>query len=581
MIRLRTAKRVPENAAGLAYVHSPAFTVKDNLALLDLSYTRPENVAAYGGDVVVDIMAAQVVDIQDLHVSPRSVLHPKIGVAKPMFYSYRVGRGTYSVISNDALPANLPASKPVIRSSLVLLDRQDGLLRDIDWDIDVVANDGGNGYTIDLYLSRRPRADETFKIKYDAMSGATVFPNHIEVINSVPALTQGVDYTLTEQATGYTITGLSPAYYAQGLGLFYRGSAVNGSITITPTEIRLTDDAAGVHTVSLVGRSVPEVASDINELRLAEYLAVPLSESGTARLILGTYSVYSYGLAVRLNQIAHVRYNEETRISTEKPYDGPVATPWYPRVDPGQFLQDGRIGATACKFEFGVPEYSSQTWSYTYGQPWRDMAQDLPDLIGSMMLRLHRAPVKDGSLTLRQDGKDVTAKVRDIDLLNGIVFLEQHVTGELVADYAYEERAFVYTGIDLNTNSLHNPSVFGKYIGIYVTPWKILSADAAVQQTFNTTVRHVVRDTYNEVVSQVQGIFFDDGSDPQAFLLGVFRPILVSDVDEINVVDTRTRGGGITDEIESTDEPESDFFWDIFSGISATGGAFLFRTRAL
>jgi hypothetical protein len=564
MIRLRLGKRVPRNAANLAYVHSPGFSVGGNIALMDLSYTRPENIAAYGADRVVDITVPDLVDTQDIRLSSRSVLHAKVNVPKPLFYRYRIGRGTYDVLSNDATPGNLGVSREVIRKALVILDREDNVLRDLDWDINLVATDGTTGYTVDLYLGRRQRPDETFKVKYDAKSGSTILSNHIEVINAIEDMVQGTDYTLTQQSTGYLIGNLDAAVsYAPGVGLFYRGTGSNGTVTVTGTTLTLTDDALATYDITLTGKSVSDVVTEINELDLVEYWAVPLSPSTACRLVAGTFNVWSYGTEIDLDQIVHVRSNEEVRIQALRPYPDSTASPWYPRIDPGEFQVAGTISSSAVRFQYAVPEYANQTWSYTYGQPWRDMSQDLPEIIGDKMLQVHRRSIKDGSLTLYLKDRDVTSRIDDIDLLNGIIFLNQRFKGELTADYSYEEQAFVYTGIDLNTNSLHNPDLFGKYIGIYVTPYRILSSTPALRQTFSTCVRHVVRDTYAEVVSQVQGVLFDDASDPQAFLLGVYRPVLTAELDDVKIVDTRTRGGGITDEIKTTDEPESDFYWDI------------------
>jgi len=563
MIRLRLGKKVPRNAVNMAYIYGPGFTVEDNLALLDLSHERPENLCATGGMTVVDLSASDVVDTRDILISDRSILHRNLNRPTPLFYVHRIGGGTYSVRSLTAVAIDFDDARDEIRKSMVILDRNDDPLDDLDWDINVTANDGSDGFTVDLYLARRQAEDETFKVKYDAKSGATTLPNHIEVINADQDLNEGVDYTLSEQSAGYSIQGLASSSWAPGLGIFYTGTNPAGFVTVTATQVQLRDDLGVVHTVTYTGRTIAETAADINELNLTEYWAVALSESTTTRLVAGNYAPVSQGTVIRLSQMVHIKYNEETKIRLLRPYNDPPIRPWYPRINPGEFLQDGVVDSKPVKLLFAIPEYDDQTWSYAYGQPWRDKVDDLPEVLDSKIIKLSRAPVKSGTLKLYEGEKDVSSIVQDIDLLNGIVFLNERPRSEMTADYTYEEQNYLYTDLDVNTNSLHNPSVFGKYIGIYVTPYKILASDAGLQQTFTGSVRHVIRDTYSEVVQAVQNVKYDDGSDPNAFLLGVMRSSLVTDLDEVKIVDTRTRGGGLEEDVTETDEPESDFYWDI------------------
>ena len=451
------------------------------------------------------------------------------------------------------------AAKKEIRKAIVILDRNDNEIPGPAWDINVASTDGSDGFVVDIYLERRQRSNETFKIKYNAKTISTgeVLYNHIEVINSTPYLVEGTDYSLTESTSGYLITGLASSDYAPGIGVFYTGPTT-GEVVVTSTQIKLRkeDSTYAAVTYGETDKTVAKVVAELNELGLQYYRVTQLSPSTLSRFQTGTFSVSSAGTVLRLDQIVHLRYNEETRLRVLKPYNDPVTKPWYPRVDVGEFLQD-YVGSD--KLLFKIPEYDSQTWSYTHGKPYRDMVDDLPEIISEKMIQLRRRRIKDGSLTLKVDGKAVSIE-RDIDLLNGVVFLTITPRAELTADYAFEETSYVYTGIDLNTNALHNPDIFGKYIGIYVTPYKILGSAA---QTFSTTVRHVIRDTYQEVVDQVDNVLFDDGTDPHAFLLGVFRPVLTAEVDDIKLVDTRVRGGGLADDVTSTDEPESDFFYDI------------------
>lgn len=562
MIRARIVNKVPRNAVNVAYVYSPPFTAKDNIALMDLSYTRPENLITRGGDIVLDITSGRV-ESDNISISARSILRRDNTQVIPLYYKYQL---QYLLYSHTTGVVGTMAPETDIRNEVTLLDRDDKPLSGIYWDLSVVSTDGSSGYTVNIYLYRRQYFNETFKIKYHAKDGVALYPNHIEVINATPDIVLGTDFTLQEESDGFSIQGLSVANRAPGIGLFYIGTGASAVATVT-TSITLPRDGGGTDAFTLAGKSIDDIVTEINEARLAAWIAVPLSDCDTADLKTGTYTVYPGGRAIPLNSYAHVKYQEEVKLQVLRPYDDPTTKPWYPRIDPGQFMQDGEISGTPVKFLFGVPEYANQSGSYTYGHPYRDIVNDSPDIIAPRMLQLHRFPVVSGSIALYASGKSVNSDIDEIDLLNGVVFLNTDAVKHYTADYSYEERSYVYDGVDLNTTALHNRDVFGKYVGIYATPYKILSG--TIPQTFTTGIYHVIRDTYEEVVDAVGDVLYDDASDPLAFLLGVLRPVLTSDINEIKYVDTRVRGGGINANLDETDEPESEFYSDIgrFDGL--------------
>jgi hypothetical protein len=68
------------------------------------------------------------------------------------------------------------------------------------------------------------------------------------------------------------------------------------------------------------------------------------------------------------------------------------------------------------------------------------------------------------------------------------------------------------------------------------------------------------------VISAVQSVKFDTGDSAEALLLGIYRVSQPSNIDQLKVTDTRTRGGGIRDDVDPTkldDAPEAVMFNDI------------------
>lgn len=560
MIRARIVNKVPRNAANIGYIYSPPFQPDDNISLLDLSYERPENLVTRGGDIIIPISGtSNRVDTDNVLLSRRSVLRKDILKPVPLYYKYQL---SYSVYSKSAGNLTNKVIEADIREEITLLDRNNEPLTGLDLDLEVTGLDANGDYVVVLYLPRRQREDETFKVKYYGKSGITHYPNHIEVINATPELVLGTDYTLQEETDGFSVQGLDAALNtAPGLGVFYRGTGSSGTVSVSATTITFPRDGGGTDAFTLTGKSIDTIVSEINEADLAAWFVVALSEASVSTLLTGSYLTYPRGSTLRLNGYTQAKYQEETKMRLLGPYNDPTTMPWYPRIDPGQFLQDGTISGTAVKFLFGVPEHTAQAGSYTHGKPYRDKVNDTPQVIGPRMLKLHRYPVKSGTVSLFANGKSANSDIDDTDLQNGIVFLNVDAVQRYTADYTYEERSYIYVGIDLNTTALHNRDVFGKYVGIYATPYKILHS--TLNQTFTTCIRHVVHDTYADVVSAVNAVKFDDGSDADAFLLGVYRPVLTANLSDVKVVDTRTPGGGLEEDIESTDEPETDFYGDI------------------
>ena len=181
-------------------------------------------------------------------------------------------------------------------------------------------------------------------------------------------------------------------------------------------------------------------------------------------------------------------------------------------------------------------------------------------------------------------------QIRDYDILNGLIYLDKPISfkDEIVADYFYEEQYVEYRGyydpilgrfihLDLNPSEGHyctmpvvrydaaaNRSIttfeqiptaklMNKEIFIYLLPYK---------DSFGNRNEHTIRHCYSlEEWQKIQKTM------PTALLLGVVQIREHTTVNDVVVMDARSRGGGlkptITEEQIKKTQPLSMYYWDI------------------
>lgn len=570
MLRLRFDQRVPDHAVNVSYVQGGDLSTRANVALIGMSHERVENLSAYvGGELDVPTTGSgNRVDTKEAVLSNRSVLSREVRRPAPLYYKYVIGRGIYSVDASVPDAADTQAAHDEILKQLEFLDRYDNKIRGPDWDIEVTSpGAGGAGFVVVMYLSRRQAQHETFKVRYQGIRDAdsAPFPNRIEVINAVPILAEGVDYTLQNETDGYSIQGLASSNSSPAIGLFYNGTGVGGGATVNATHLNLLRDAGGVYSYAIAGKSVEDMVQEINAAGV-EYEAVALSNNPVLTLLVASYSVPPGGRAIVQNDVVRVKYNEETRVSALRPYNDQPMLPWYPRVDKGQFNQLAQFSGSQHRFVFRplAPDHFLEEGRTGYTNTF-DRMDEKPVVLTDKMLQLRRPNLVFSTLKLEVHRNDVTSNVGDYDTLNSILFLDTPVgdTSELFASYSYMEDSFVYTGVDLNPLGWHTPRLLGRYVGLYITPAEILGSSP---QSFSRTVYHVIGNDVPTIKTMVANVRFDNSDSAHALLLGVYRVGRNVTLDEIKTTDTRTRGGGLVAAREPADienAREAEMFMDI------------------
>jgi hypothetical protein len=537
-----------------------------HLSMGDYSVDIPENIADnYGADVDPTVAPGtpETIDTTDVVISNRSALNRTITRPLKLFYHYDIGGGTRYVRDEMASTSDLVSAAQTIRQHIMILDGTNNATTDLLWDLEVTGlGPVPNSFVVRLYMDKVGTRGQTFKVKYQAVNGTNDRePNRREVINATETLSEGVDYTLTDLgASGYRIDGLAAADMAPAIGLFSDSGAA-GSVTISASDI----DFGGSNIVSLLVsgayRPVQDVVGDINALSVA-YTATALSESARCQLATGVISIATTGTVLRHDRLAHVRYTDQFRIRPLLPAVTSAREPWYPRITKGCFVRS--TTTLGSPFRYLLRDFDYQAWNTSYGPPYKDRALEEPRFLDSQRVRVRFAPIRSISdITLIVDGVEQPTLLDQVDLANGIIFLTRSIEASqsLFVSYVFEERAFVYQGVDLNPTLIHTPEFFKRYVGVYIIPHKRLGPS----DTYERTIYHMTRDSAQEICAAVAALELPDGNNAEAKLLAIYSIRQTEDPGDLDVVDTRRAGGGIRHDLERADvaQDEALFYADV------------------
>lgn len=325
---------------------------------------------------------------------------------------------------------------------------------------------------------------------------------------------------------------------AQLLAVKYKGDTAD--VTIDGTDLVLVDGTDTL-TVSLIGKSCADVVGEIVKSDLA-YDAWVLFDVDS--ILDYTPSISTEDLttdgALIIRGEGHVFKNiEQSRLRVLPPHPVDRHFPWYVRIERGTLVK--RISGG--DWTFKVPEYDRQAWSPKYGAPYIDETGVLAARTGKNSFGLPKSPIYwDGhniDITLKGATQSPTL-IRYVDSNNGIVFINGNLDEDepIEVDYSYEERCFIYRGIDLNPTEFHNPAILDRFVVFYLVPY---SGPTGVVHT--SCVRH------SEAPSLMGALMSIPRTNEPFLILGAAQVRPVHGKDDIEVTDVRVRGGGIKTEV--------------------------------
>jgi len=318
------------------------------------------------------------------------------------------------------------------------------------------------------------------------------------------------------------------------------GALTSEAVQVSGTTLTLRDGST-IFAVPYVGRSIKEIVEDINAVsqrfHAVELNQTPVLETGGLFKIISD-TTPDGGQVVRLHGHA-IKYQEETRLRLLMPYPDERTQPWYARIDTGQVLKK----INGMRHIFSVPEYSDQPWSAYYGKPYVTMTDVSVAKINRRILQVPRSPIywwdNNIVLTVNEVPQD-SSIVEDVDQENGLVYLNRDIepSDPVRITYTYHEKSFVYKAIDLNPSPDHLPQFIGQFVVFFLRP-----QSDSVGRTWERTVFHSIAPTLEGAVSQIPV-----KDDEPVILLGALQVRQANTVDDVDLVDTRTRGGGLHDD---------------------------------
>lgn len=319
----------------------------------------------------------------------------------------------------------------------------------------------------------------------------------------------------------------------------------------TVIAIRYTGNTTVTHSISFVGKSSSQVEQEINALaipiRAIAVTNIPyLSQGDILPLgadfisLPGQFNVYDRlpdnGILLRSKNFI-VRHKDRSNLRLESPYYEDSSLPWYPRISNGSFTKQHNNKV----YHFYLPEFDNQSWSVLYGKPFKDLKGISPTLIDRNVYQLPRYPVYFDNQNITLYNKDIPVSsllIDDIDVNNGILYLAETSIDpdNLTIDYTYLETSYVYKDININGHFSQNPSVLHKYVLIYLLP-------AEGEQLNKKTVYHIVSDSIEQAIGSIK---LTSSSEPVA-VLGAYCINPVRSDDRVQLLDTRSKGGGLID----------------------------------
>ena len=288
-----------------------------------------------------------------------------------------------------------------------------------------------------------------------------------------------------------------------------------------------------------IDKSIKSLESAINVSNMP-FKAVALNEA--VNLTTGEISIntstpnYEGGYFADINRHV-VKYNEETRIKLSGVSSIFRRDPWYPRINIGKVLKKYQ-GKT---YLFNIPEYENQSWHPLYGRPYRLVTAPLTLLADKKYsLGFSNIYYRDSNVYLyTEDGKEVPNIVSDVDENNGYLYLKNNFPRDikLEAVFTVKENGYIYKEVNLNPAIEHNPGIAGRYVLIYLKPSQV-NPDGIVRKK---SIYHKVA---NGLLNAVNSL---PETDEPILILGAYHIRQTNNYKDTNLLDTRTRGGGVKD----------------------------------
>lgn len=602
----RLAQQVGASGVNLALVNTPNISPKENVSLVDVSHQWPENVSIIDANVIeaeIENFIAgrllQKVATDEVLITNEITMATGDKEPVPLFYKH-VSRFYHQ--SGDGSPIE----------GIKIVDEQN---RDIDGANykPKISRENANIYAFNLLTDFKNTEFLTQKVQYNKtdITGSYQAYSHAEITNVSPLFEPGNPFA---DKHSYSVSGPdSVGLYTYTVPVVPNivPSGVNGlenlvgnSFELAPTIVDNRIDSNYTDTVipnvyELVAKSnttytVQRKSDNLFLQSTGGWGGTPSSHSraitpnnfieGIELFVLGDKNLVVDDKAQFSTQAPkyYIQPLQWRSIYIEKPK--PSLTPkdeWFLQIQNGSFRK--WIGSE--EFEYAIPEYKFQLFD-PVGFPVMSVTNELSHFHDDHSIRVKRPPIHvfpsgtfedhrvifggqipPGLIRVKINDDDVPqSQIVDWNGETGLIHTNRHLDYEdkIEVSYKYRELQYVYRGY---TNAA------GIYHGLNLNPTKFHNWDLAKgKQTayiFLSPTRKITPFVGTALTSTpLYHNFTGAPNDPiRDFPLGEVTLVPNSTVEDVEILDTRSRGGGLIETISTKDakktQPESEFYWDL------------------
>ena len=284
-------------------------------------------------------------------------------------------------------------------------------------------------------------------------------------------------------------------------------------------------------------------------------------------------------------------------ISVKAPREEHLLESWYPLIQFGHYSQVMDQYGTHTKVCYSMPEYDEQYWGQ-YGKPYVDIEKEQAEILNPHMIKVRNHPLylRDDIQTIKiyrqKEDELFDININNISFSEGIIITKEALSENdiILVDYTYLEEFYVYRGFNRNDIDFCridlNPNQYHTYGDLNKTPSEL----APTKNLFNKTIYFYLRPTIRYQIDNENDDLINTDEEADRVLLQN-KETLYHTIDKYEpesemdiyigsvyirqntslhstiLIDTRTRGGGVLEEMKDSLrkqlEPESDFYLDI------------------
>lgn len=613
-LEFRIGNPVGPSGVNLAFVDIPPLSPEQNISVIDQSYKWEENVSSIDSGslegYVDDTGLLPKMTVTDFLVTNVTTDAKPDAPAAPLYYSHTCRFYHYSYGSNP-------------EKHIYITDQDNNILKGINYKI-WARRMGQNLFQIQILTDFQNNEYVQYRVRYNRTdeTGSTIIPSWLETLNATPLFTEGApsvnvyDYALI----GPDVNGLyqvdvppvpTTTSLTNSIGISFElsPSFIEGdpaSIEYHTTDVTYTLKAIGVDTFTVERSNTPAGVPTSNT-----YLQTLVGSSwgpSPSGIPIGS-SLYFDGTRVDIGDDNYLNVNDEAffvasrayyylkpvkfkSIYLAKPNNVSPDDDWYVKIKAGSFIrrmdENGDVvpSGQGTLYQYYISEYDENPWSLRFGRPYVGIDNEKPVILDRSTIKVKHAPLLIEPSDVFYNGGFppsgyVNVHVNDIqlpedqivdwDVYNGTVQVAQTLglTDDVKISYNYREDYYEYQGfvgsgklypdtgpfewypLDVNPTPMHNYGMYasGVTAHIFIGPsWNLDS----------------------EVFFDVSPCYHNFTGDPSGnldFYLGSVSLAPAAKVSDVQVTDTRSRGGGLSPDVDlgkvKEVQPESQFYWDV------------------